>query len=311
MNYTDLLTIAMPVYERKDYFLEALESAINQTVKCKIFVVDNCSSHDYFEKICTQKGITYYRNKSNIGMSPNFNRCFELAQTEYVMTLQDDDILDPTYVESFCKAVEEHPDIDVYYTDFVRNTPTGEFPHQHTLPFGYMGNGDKVIEYAIRYKLGFPYMTSSTRRTKFSGFYAKFQGCNDWVWLYSDADKLVFNGDPRKLYKFRDHDNQDTKNNALNYRVTVPYIYEEILKNKTNSPEIRKIAATNAFWALIQLKSDAERQAIDEFVTLDNIFSNYLKTKLSENRTMKVIFLLPRSVVTFGYRFSKKIGICN
>ena len=45
MNYTDLLTIAMPVYERKDFFVEALESAIKQTIKCKIIVIDNCSSH--------------------------------------------------------------------------------------------------------------------------------------------------------------------------------------------------------------------------------------------------------------------------
>ena len=47
--FTGLVTIAMPVYERKDFFREALDSALNQPVKCKVIVVDNCSSHDYFE----------------------------------------------------------------------------------------------------------------------------------------------------------------------------------------------------------------------------------------------------------------------
>lgn len=44
MNFTDLITIAIPCYERKEFFLFALESALNQTIKCKVIVVDNCSS---------------------------------------------------------------------------------------------------------------------------------------------------------------------------------------------------------------------------------------------------------------------------
>ena len=44
MSFTNLLTIALPCYERKEFFLEALDSALNQTVKCNIIVVDNCCS---------------------------------------------------------------------------------------------------------------------------------------------------------------------------------------------------------------------------------------------------------------------------
>ena len=118
---TDLLTIAMPVYERKEYFLEALDSAMNQTVKCEIIVVDNCSSHNYFEKICKEKGIRYYRNDENIGMAGNFSKCIKLSETEYVTTLQDDDKLSPIYVESFLQAKKLHPDLDIYFSNFVRN----------------------------------------------------------------------------------------------------------------------------------------------------------------------------------------------
>jgi GT2 family glycosyltransferase len=136
MDFTDLLTIAMPCYERKEYFLEALESALNQTVKCKVIVIDNCSSHDFFEKVCKEKNVAYYRNNKNIGIAANFAKGFELAVTKYVMNLQDDDVLSPEYVESFLNAIHQYPDIDVFFTNFVRLTSNGELPHKHTLPFG-------------------------------------------------------------------------------------------------------------------------------------------------------------------------------
>ena len=302
MNYTDLLTIAMPVYERKDFFVEALESAINQTIKCKIIVIDNCSSHNYYEQVCKEKGITYYRNDENIGMMQNFNRCFELATTEYVMTLQDDDILSLDYVESFYNAVKMHPDIDIFYTDFVRNTQTGKLPHSHTLPFGYMSKGEKVIEYGIKYRLGFPYPTSSIRRSKFSGFYTKYQGSNDWMWIYENADKLSFYGDSRILYQFRDHENQDTRKNLLRYQFTFPYIYDAILKKKVSAPEIQKKAAKRALWEFVEIRSNADNSTINEFLSLDNIFSHYLHEKLENDRLVKTIFSTPRSLAYVFYK---------
>ncbi len=309
MNYTELLTIAMPVYERREYFLEALESAINQTVKCKIIVVDNCSSHDYFRDICGKKGITYYRNETNIGMNPNFNRCFKLADTEYVMTLQDDDILSPHYVESFVKAWDKHPDIDVFFTDFVRNTRDGNLPHRHVFPFGYMEDGQKVIEYAVKYKLGFPYLNSSIRRSKFTGFYTKYSGSNDWVWIYDNADKFVFYGDSRILYQFREHSMQDSKNNILRYRFSLPYIYDVILKQKAVEPSIKRKAELNAFWALVQLKSIATKNKVDGFIKEDNIFSSYLKEKLNSDRWVKTIFAMPTWLVYIIYKSLRKIGV--
>lgn len=309
MSSTDLLTICMPVFERKDYFLEALESAINQTIKCKIIVVDNCSSHDYFKNLCEEKGITYYRNETNIGLFPNFNRCFELADTEFVMTLQDDDILDPVYVESFVDANFKHPAIDVFFTEFVRKTPSGLLPHTHTLPFGYMDNGQKVIDFAIQYKLGFPLINSAIRRSKFTGFYTKYGGSNDWLWIYENADKFKFYGDSRVLYQFRQHGNQDTHNNLQNYYFTWPYIYEVILKERTNKPELKKIASKRAFWYLMLLKSYVEKSTIIKFLNEDNIFSNYLNNKLNSDRVMKTIFDLPKGLVNFTYRSLRKIGI--
>ena len=310
MDHTNLLTISMPVYERKEFFLQALESALNQTVKCEVIVVDNCSSHDYFEKICKEKHVPYYRNETNIGMARNFARGFELAKTKFVMNLQDDDQLAPTYVESFLDALEKYPDIDIFFPNFIRLTPQGKLPHKHTLPFGYMENGDKVIEYGIKYKLGFPYMASAIKKTVVDGFHGEYEGSGsyDWVWIYSEADKFSFYGDSRILYIFRDHDMQDTKKNILHYKLTIPYIYDKILKEKVSDPRLKKEASKAAFDELIRLKSIANKKVIGDFLKKDTIFSNYLKEKLQNDILVRSLFYLPTTGVKFVYKSLMKIA---
>ena len=311
MSFTDLLTISMPVYERKDFFREALDSALNQTVKCKVIVVDNCSSHDYFEQVCKEKGVTYYRNDRNIGMAGNFAKGFELAETKYVLNLQDDDQLSPVYVESFIKAYTEHPDIDIFFSDFVRLTEEGKKPHHHTLPFGYMENGTKVIEYGIKYKLGFPYIASAIKRTKAKDSLLKYEstGSYDWLWLYSEADQFAFYGDERPLYIFRDHDVQDTKNNSAKYILSVPYIYEKVLQEKVSDLKLKKQASKSAFWKLVHLKSVADREILKDFIDANNIYGEYLRAKLDDDSLIKTIYNMPRGVVGLAYKSLRKIGI--
>lgn len=313
MGFTDLLTISMPVYERRDFFEQALNSALNQTVKCRVIVVDNCSSHDYFEQVCERKGVPYYRNSENIGMARNFARGFELSDTKFVMNLQDDDQLSPDYVESFLKAYEEHPDIDIFFPDFVRLTSEGQKPHKHVLPFGYMEKGEKIIEYGIKYKLGFPYMASAIKRTKVNGFHGEYEGSGsyDWVWIYSEADKFTFYGDSRKLYVFRDHDNQDTKKNAINYSFTLPYIYDVVLKEKVTNKGLKKKAEKNAFMELFKLKSAASRKVVSSFLEKDTIFSHYLRDKLDQSFLVRMLFACPVAGVNFTYRALLKSKVIN
>ena len=310
MSFTNLLTISMPCYERKEYFKAALESALNQTVKCEVIVVDNCSSHDYYKEICSQKNVPYYRNESNIGIAANFARGFELSVTKYVLNLQDDDLLAPDYVESFLNAINIHPDIDVFFSDFSLMTSTGTKSHGHTLPFEYAPNGNKIIEYGIKYKLGFPYMSSAIKKTKGHSVADTIGwiGSYDWEWLYSVADKLSFYGDKRKLYHYRIHDNQITNKNHSSFILTLPYIYDKILKEKVSDKKLKKLASRNAFWELIQLKSEINHAELKTIKNGQNKYDKYLNSKLKENIFLDFIFALPRGLVSFGIKVYGKLG---
>ena len=116
-TYTDLITICIPVYERYEYFEEAIESAINQTIKCKVIVVDNASSHNNFERYVNNKGLDnliYHRNSENVGMVDNWNECVNLAETEWVTLLHDDDVIDIRFIEFMTPILSKNKDRIAY-----------------------------------------------------------------------------------------------------------------------------------------------------------------------------------------------------
>ncbi|MFH0758628.1 MAG: glycosyltransferase family 2 protein [Bacteroidota bacterium] len=99
------ITIALPVYKRTDYIKSALDSAVNQTIKCAILIVDNNSPHDEFEKLARSYDkveIKYVRNEKTVDVEDNFNLCFRHAETPWVTILHDDDMLHHQYAE-FCR----------------------------------------------------------------------------------------------------------------------------------------------------------------------------------------------------------------
>lgn len=311
MSFTNLITIAIPCYERKEYFLFALESALNQTVKCKVIVVDNCSSHDLFKKVSKEKEVTYYRNETNIGLYPNYNMCYSLATTEYVKILDDDDLLSPIYVESFLKAKKLHPDIDIFFSDYLILTSSGELPHGFTVPFGYMENGFKIIEFGIRYSIGFPYMSCAIRKTK-ALLDLDINGCiggYDWEWIYSKTDQLSFYGDLAKMYKFRIHEKQTSRSkDFIAHILTAPYIYDKILPEMISDPKLIKKAVKKASLNLIYLKSLDKKGEFRKILNEDNRYGKYLKSKLDENIFLRVVFMLPAELIRNILFFVKMIN---
>ena len=100
-NKSPKVSILMPVYSHYEYFEKALTSAIQQDYQddYEIVIVDNNPLDDtiteyqkIIERANTSK-ILYYRNEQNIGLFGNWNRCVELARSEFVTFLHDDDVL--------------------------------------------------------------------------------------------------------------------------------------------------------------------------------------------------------------------------
>ena len=130
------LTIAMPVYERADFFKEALDSALRQTPPVNVIVLDNASTKTDFKALIAAYGssrITYHRNPMNLGVHANWNLCIKLCPTPYVLILHDDDVLESDYVQRFSQQID--PAIDFYWCKVAVIDPRGSIVREEAVDY--------------------------------------------------------------------------------------------------------------------------------------------------------------------------------
>jgi glycosyltransferase involved in cell wall biosynthesis len=120
----DLITIAIPTYKRTDYVRKALDSAVNQTIPCRILLIDNNSPDDEIKTIVDSyknTDIKFIKTDETVPMDENFNNCFRYAETPWVTILHDDDMLHCQYVENSLKILERYGESvgGIAYSTFV------------------------------------------------------------------------------------------------------------------------------------------------------------------------------------------------
>lgn len=112
-------SIVIPTYGRADLLSDAINSCLRQTYKgdFKILIVDNDPMRgNETEKLIFEINddrIAYYKNTENIGCLGNFNRCIELSDSEYVIMLHTDDLLDSVYLDTVIPLVDQNPEVDM------------------------------------------------------------------------------------------------------------------------------------------------------------------------------------------------------
>lgn len=131
-----LVSIGIPVYNGAKYIAETLDSILAQTLTdFEVIVSDNASTDNTREiveaYIAKDSRIRYYRNESNIGAAPNYNRTFELSRGKYFHWNAHDDLIAPTYLEKCVAILEADPGIVLAHTRTEVIGPEGqvfEFP---------------------------------------------------------------------------------------------------------------------------------------------------------------------------------------
>jgi glycosyltransferase involved in cell wall biosynthesis len=271
-----LLTIAIPVYERIDFFEDALSSALSQEYECEVIVVDNCSSHNRFREICDMKNgrVKYFRNDSNLGLFGNWNKCFEFATSEFVMILGDDDILHKSYSKIFVNELRKKK-FDIFYSNFYFLDDNNQKLIENNFSFSCDSiNAIDMCKFASLFGLGFPTITLSIRRDKFKGYFDHFTASNDWYWIYLETSGLTFKGVNQKLVLYRKHSKSDTNEvSVFKYRISHAAIYLKISQLLNNNRLHSVIAYYRAIFEIesLQRKSDDFENAKKYYLnTTDN-----------------------------------------
>ena len=123
------VSVCIPVYNGSKYIAESIKSVLAQTFdNFHLIVCDNCSTDNTEEIVRSFRDprITYVRNKENLGLAGNANRCLELANGELVCIWHHDDVMLPDNLEYKVQLLDEHPDVGFVHSNLILIDDKGE-----------------------------------------------------------------------------------------------------------------------------------------------------------------------------------------
>lgn len=117
---TKLVSIIIPCFNQEKYITDAILSAENQTYKdIEIVFIDDCSTDNSLEVVNELKNkysnIVVLKNETNLGVVDSRNKAIDVAKGFYILPLDGDDTIEPTYIEDAIKVFEEKPDVGFVY----------------------------------------------------------------------------------------------------------------------------------------------------------------------------------------------------
>jgi glycosyltransferase len=112
VNLRPIVSIMIPTYRRPDLLRESVASALAQTtaIPFEVVVIDNDGEQTMVEQVdevlssFDALNLKVFRNTDNIGLYENWNRCIELACGSWLTILNDDDLLDQTFIDEAYKV---------------------------------------------------------------------------------------------------------------------------------------------------------------------------------------------------------------
>lgn len=109
----------MPCYNDGLYIEESVQSVVDQTYKdIEIIIIDDGSDDNdttvVLNRLENKDGCRVLHTE-HVGVSEARNYGIAHAQGEYIMPLDSDDLIDPTYIDKAVDILRRHPNIGVVY----------------------------------------------------------------------------------------------------------------------------------------------------------------------------------------------------
>jgi glycosyltransferase involved in cell wall biosynthesis len=222
----DAITYAVPFYGGVTYLARALQSILAQDDRdWQAYVCDD-GQESGIEEVVRAFGegrIRYVRNPGNLGMGRNFNRCIDLAETDLVTILHNDDELKPCYgarirtaaerypacAAVFCRTevIDEHSDARFSIPDVVKDVLISPSQREDVIVSGEPGirallRGNFINAPTLCFR------KSVLGNRRFLPQYKFVLDCELTSQLVFDGDVIV--GIPDRCYRYRRHDEAAT-----------------------------------------------------------------------------------------------------
>lgn len=220
------VSIIIPCYNQAGYVEEAVLSAINQTYQNIEIICVNDGSTDKTSEVIKKlvdkyKNIVFFDEPENKGVVAARNFAIQACTGEYILPLDADDTIEPTYVERAVKVLDENKNIGVVYCRakiFGAEDKIWDLPAYSKESFLY---GNVVFCTALFRKSDF---------VKAGGYKANMEhGWEDYdLWLsFVELGLDVYQID-EILFNYRKHHNESRTDSS---NKNIHKIFKQIIKN--------------------------------------------------------------------------------
>ncbi len=204
------ISILVPLWNnRREFQIQMLDSVMNQTYgNWQLCLADGSDDdHSYIGEICMEYAaraegrIVYKKLDKNGGISGNTNECLKLATGEYIGLFDQDDILHPSVLYEYVKAINEQG-ADYLYCDETtfKNNDINKMLTMHFKP-DYAVDNLRANNYICHFSVFHRHLLDGDElfRTKFDG-----SQDHDMILRLTDrAEKIVHV--PQLMYYWRSH----------------------------------------------------------------------------------------------------------
>ena len=110
-QYSSLLTIAIPTFNRPSNLIICIDSILTQIEKNVNILISDNSTNNVTEDLIKERFsgnslIGYIKNEQNIGPDANFLQCLRLSKGRFTLILGDDDVLVPGALKEIVSTLE-------------------------------------------------------------------------------------------------------------------------------------------------------------------------------------------------------------
>lgn len=216
------VSVIIPCYNKEKYVKCAVESALNQTYKnIEIVCIDDAStdnSNNILKELANKyNNIILLEECTNLGVCKARNKAIDIASGEYVLPLDADDIIEPSYIEKAVEILNNNSNISIVYC---KAKTIGTRNKVWKLP---IYNKDKILfENCI--------FCSALFRKKDFYKVGKYKnnmnnGCEDWdLWLSFIENNFEVYQIPEILFSYRVNEDLSRTDNCVKY-------FDDVAKN--------------------------------------------------------------------------------
>ncbi|MBF0503478.1 MAG: glycosyltransferase [Candidatus Omnitrophica bacterium] len=278
-----LVSIIMPIYNRLDYVKDALNSLLAQEhAPIEIIIVDDGSTTDvqgFISKNFSSDKIRFFK-KPHTGLSDSLNRGILESRGDFIVFLDDDDLLHPQMISESMRVLLDMP-CDMVVVGYQYFTGELNTSNRHD-PYRISSFQDELLNNILR-KNFTPINTLVLKKSiiqKAGLFNVSMETCMDWdLWCRVMAQGVKIEHLNQCLSFVRVHQNNMSRNTVLMRRGHIALLRNAeryLTQEQKSSINFRRIFAigliVNGWYIIVSRDKKEGRNCLFEAIRRDLLF---------------------------------------